>query len=384
MRPEIQEKIRLIMKNVIKRILSLAKKEFIQLRRNAFVLRLIFFAPIFQLTIFGYAAIFEVNNIDIIILDRDNSHISREFKDIFKNSNYFVLKDSLYNEEDILKLFRTKKIYAAVIIPPDFAKCIKSGKVAKVQIIIDGSDSPAASAAQGYVQGCVFAFNANLAKKNGVNISDIRIESRFLYNPSLNNRYFFIPGVFAMIIFLIGMPITAMSIVREKEEGTYEQLTVTPIGAIEIVIGKIIPYVFLIFFASGLLLLLSLYWFGLPLRGNLIILICGIVLFLFNVLGLGILVSLISENQQQAMLTSFFILLPAILFSGFMFPIDNMPDWSKVISHIDPMTHFLHIARQTFLKGGGWEAVKPALYTLSASGFIIFGLSLLLTKKRAG
>ena len=361
---------------MLRRLLAIIKKEFLQLKKNKFILRLVFIAPIMQLTIFGYAAVLEVSNITIALLDRDNSAQSRQLRSVFKNSEYFIIEKDLDTEADINYCFDRDKINAAVIIPVDFSKKIKANKNVKIQIIIDGTNSTVAQALQGYIQGCVLSFNS-IGKRDVLSV-----EYRFLYNPSLNNQYFFIPGVFAMIIFVIGMPITAMAIVREKEEGTYEQLSVTPIKPIEIIFGKIIPYILLIFIASTILTVIALFWFKLPLRGSLWLLVLNILLFVTNVLGLGILVSTVSNNQQQAMLTSFFIIMPAVMFSGFMFPIENMPPFSRVIAYINPMTHFVFIARDVFLKGGEFTSTLFHLSILALTGIIIFVSAISLVKKR--
>ncbi len=371
---------------MIKRLIALVQKEFKQLRRNPLILRMVVLLPVMQLAIFGYAAVLEVNNINIAILDKDNSQWSRELRGTFESSNYFVLQPDLKTENDVPTLFNKNKIQLAVIIPPDFGRKIEKGEKATVQLLLDGTNSSVANAAAGYSSGCIAAMNSRVISSRTGNSSQstgITVENRFLYNPSLNNKFFFIPGVFAMIVMVIGMPVTAMSIVREKEEGTYEQLVVTPIGPIELILGKVIPYTILILIASTILLLISLFWFGLPLRGSLFMLYLGILLFLLNVLGLGIFVSTISNNQQQAMLTSFFILMPAILFSGFMFPIDNMPPFFKGFAHINPMTHFLYLARHIFLKGSDWLDVMKYISALTISGVIIFGTSMSMVRKRA-
>lgn len=361
---------------MIRRLLVIIKKEFLQLKRNKFILRLVLIAPIMQLAIFGYAAVLEVNNITIAILDRDNSNESHKLRAVLKNSQYFIIEKDLAREADIGYYFDRDRINAGVIIPVGFEKNLKAGKTSKIQIIIDGTNSTVAQALQGYIQGCVMSFNSG--GKSGA----ISIENRFLYNPSQNNQYFFIPGVFAMIIFIIGMPVTAVSIVREKEEGTYEQLSVTPVKPMEIIFGKIIPYIILIFIASFILTLIALFWFKLPLRGSLWVLILDIILFVANVLGLGILVSSVSNNQQQAMLTSFFIIMPAILFSGFVFPIENMPYLSRLLAEVNPMTHFLFVAREVFLKGGDFWSASSHFLTLALTGAIIFVCAISLVKKR--
>ncbi len=371
---------------MFRRLFALIRKEFFQLRRNPIILRMIIFVPVFQMTIFGYAAILEVNNIKMAVLDRDNSDWSRRLTDTFRNSNYFNIIGYLESEKELLKLFHKTEIQAAIIIPPDFSANIKKGQTAKVQLIIDGVNSNVASAAMGYSIGCVNDLSLKILKNNSSQLpaaNVIKMENRYMYNPSLKNTFFFIPGVFAMVIMVMGMPITAMSIVREKEEGTYEQLIVTPIRSAELIAGKIIPIVILISLVSVILLGVSLFWFGLPLRGNPLILAISVIVFLINVLGMGIFVSAISNSQYQAMLTCVFLLMPMVLFSGFMFPIENMPPFFKLLAYLDPMTHLLNIARNIFLKGSGFQHLAKDFYTLCATGLIIFITSMTLVRKRS-
>lgn len=369
---------------MFRRLTALIKKEILQLVRNTLMLRVMLLAPMIQLLVFGYAAVMEVSNIHMGILDRDNSSRSRELRDAFATSDYFILKDAVASEREISELFDRDKIQIALVIPPDLGKNIEKGRAAPVQILVDGTNSVVAGAASNYASGIIAAVNMRILGSGISPAGSVSIQNRFLYNPALNNKYFFIPGVMAMIIMVLGMPMTAMSIVREKEYGTYEQLVVTPITSLELIIGKVTPFVILIFFTTSILIPIILFWFKLPLRGDLFMLFVSIGLFLMTTLGIGIFVSTISGTQHQAMLTSFFILMPMILFSGFMFPIENMPPFFRALAHMNPMTYFLLLMRHIFLKGTPWHDLMPYLGALSLSGLIIFTGSISLVRKRSG
>jgi ABC-2 type transport system permease protein len=370
---------------MIGRLLTLIMKEFTQLRKNPALIRMLLLMPVMQMFIFGYAAVLDVKNIDTAVLDRDNSSYSRNFVDVFRRSDYFIVRYNLEHERDISAMLDREMIMTALVIPPDFSRKITSGRTAQVQIIVDGTNTSAASVIANYSAAAVASYSNRLLRERGTDLTQLgslAVESRFLYNPSLDNKFFFIPGIFAMIILVIGMPITAMAIVREKEQGTLEQLIVTPIQSIELILGKVIPTTILIIISSTGILLLSLLWFHLPLRGSLVYLYGAILLFLLNCLGIGIFISTISNTQQQAILTSFFVNMPMILFSGFMFPIQNMPSYFRLLADINPMRYFLSCARTIFLKAAGWEALKWNFLAMAVIGTIIFTAAVLSFRKR--
>ena len=349
------------------------------------MLRMILFMPITQMIIFGYAAVIDVKNINMAVLDKDHSSYSRELQETFRQSNYFVMKYQLKDEREISSLLDREMILTALVIPPDFAKNIVRGKPAEVQIIIDGNNTSAASAVANYSASAVVSYSNTLMTRRGIDLSTLgalRVEPRFLYNPNLDNKFFFIPGIFAMIILVLGMPMTAMAIVREKEQGTLEQLIVTPMQPIELILGKVIPYALLIIISSTGILMISRLWFHLPLRGSIIVLYFAVILFLLNCLAMGIFISTISNSQYQAILTSFFINMPMILFSGFMFPVENMPPLFHFVADINPMRYFLTCSRDLFLKGTGGDALQWPLMAMAISGVILFTASILSFRKR--
>lgn len=370
---------------MIQRLVQIVIKEFIQLKNNPDMIRMIIILPVFQMLIFGYAAVLDVKNIDTAILDKDRSSLSREIESNFQTTKYFNIKYLASTEHEISTLLDYGDILIGIIIPPDFSKKIKEGETADVQLLIDGTNSSAANIVANYGASTVISFSNEILKKRGLDIKNfgtISLESRFLYNPSLDNRFFFLPGIFGMIILVLGMPITARAIVREKEMGTLEQIIVTPITPVELIIGKVVPYTLLTIISSTGILLINHIWFNMPFEGNIAILYGIILLFLINAFGIGIFISSISNTQQQAMLTCFFVTMPMILFSGFVFPVENMPIVFQQLTRINSMYYFLRCIRDICLKGSGLEYLAGDLIALGALGIIVFIASIASFKKR--
>jgi len=370
---------------MIRRLTTIITKEFIQIKRDSMMLRMLLLLPVVQIIIFAYAAVMDINNINTAVLDKDRSSYSRDLQDVFRTSSYFIIKYQVDTEKEISSMLDREDILCGIVIPPDFGKKVEKGSPVSIQILVDGTNSSAANVISNYSTSSVAAYANRILKSRGLDVSQfgsLNVESRFLYNPSLDNKYFFIPGIFAMIVLILGMPITAMAIVREKEQGTLEQIIVTPIRPIELIIGKVLPYTILIIISSTGILIITLFWFHLPLRGDLLALYLAIVLFLLNSLGMGIFISTISQTQQQSILTSFFFNMPMILFSGFMFPIANMPPAFRFIADINPMRYFLDCARDIFLKGTGWADLMHSFVAMALTGIVVFTASILLFKKR--
>lgn len=370
---------------MIQRLIHIVIKEFRQLRSNPEIIRIILFIPIVQIMIFGYAAVLDIKNIDTAYVDKDRSNLSRELIDDFKNTSYFKIKGRVNRERDLSYLLDRERIFLGIVIPPDFSKDIRARRTAQVQLLIDGTNSTAAGIIASYGAGTVSSYSNKLLRERGLDLrktGSIALEQRFLYNPSLDNKYFFLPGIFAMIVMVIGMPMTARSIVREKEMGTLEQLIVTPISPLELIIGKVIPFTILILLSSVIIIALLIFWFHLPMRGSLAVLFLATLLFLVNCFGIGIFISSISATQQQAMLSSFFVNLPMILFSGFIFPVDNMPTFFQYLTKVNPMLYFLNCARGITLKGSGLSELSKDLGMMAILGFLIFTISALSFKKR--
>jgi len=365
-------------------------KEFIQIRRDKRMLGITIVAPLIQLIIFGYAANLDLKHLPMAIYNQDHSQLSREFVDKFASSGYFDIEyqgENLRQIEQAVDAGRTK---IALIIPPDFEKRLRRGETAIISLILDGSDGNVAGMGLSYATVIVERFsqswlmkrlNENLFRMGSINIGPLlRIKgqlvddrTRVWYNPTLESRNFMLPGVIAMILLLITTLLTAISIAKEKEQGTMEQLIVTPLKRTELLVGKLIPFIIIGFADITLVILVGVYWFNLEVKGSISLLFLLSILFLMNTLALGLMISVVSHTQQQAMMTTFFVILPSMLLSGFIFPIENMPAAVRYITYAIPFRYFLTIVRGIFLKGVGMEVLWDESLIL-----FLFGLSILI------
>jgi len=376
------------------RIKHLIIKEFIQIVRDRRMLFIIFVAPIIQLLLFGYAITTDVKNTPMAVLDMDKTIESRNFISQFKNSGNFDLKYYINSEKEITTLLDSGKAQVAIKINPGFEKDIKSGKETKVEAVIDGSNSNTAAITINYINQLSANYSRsilveridNLERLKGTNISKkidfFSNETRVWFNPALKSRVSNIPAVVALILLVTTVMLTSMSIVRERETGTIEQLIVTPIKPSELLIGKTLPFAAIGFIDVLLVISISYSWFKIPIRGNLLILFMAMIVYLFTMLGVGLFISTISRTQQQAMMSSFFFVMPAVLLSGFVFPIENMPKIIQYITFINPLKYFLVIVNGIFLKGVGIEILWPQITEMAALGTIILLVSINRFRKR--
>jgi ABC-2 type transport system permease protein len=370
------------------RLISIIRKEFIQLFRDKRMLALIIVIPLMQLFLLGYAAVNDVRNIPLAVFDQDQSAESRALLEAYRATDYFLQTNSVQSLSELQKLMEQGKINAAIVIPPDYSEQVKTGN-AQVGFFLDGSDptmaSTALSAAQLIGQSYSTKVMVERMSRKGLPISTtpaIDIRSTVWYNPDMDSSFFMIPGVIGMILFAITAILTATSVVRERERGTIEQLIITPIRPMELVIGKITPYVILSMFDAFEVIAVGHWWFGVPVRGSLLLigLACGV--FLMSGLGIGLFASTIANTQQEAMLSVWMTLLPAIFIGGFFFPISNMPQILQVISYVIPLRYFLTIIRVLLLKGVGLEAIKGDMIALVIFGVVIMSAAALRFRKR--
>jgi len=368
----------------------MVRKEFLQLRRDRRMLGISIVAPLIQLIVFGYAANLDLKHLPMAVLNQDHSQLSREFVDKFASSGYFDIKYQMENLRQIEQAIDAGMAKVALIIPLDFEKRLRRGETAILSLILDGSDGNVAGMGLNYATIIVERFsqnwlmkslNENLIRIAGTNLGPILSSkgqlvddrTRVWYNPALESRYYMLPGVIAMILLLVTTLLTAVSIAKEKELGTMEQLIVTPLGRAEILVGKLIPYIIIGFADMTLVILVGVYWFHLEVKGSILLLFLLSILFLMNTLALGLLISVVSQTQQQAMMTTFFVILPSILLSGFIFPIENMPPAVRYLTYAIPFRYFLTIVRGIFLKGVGMGVLWDESLIL-----FLFGLSLLM------
>ncbi|MDI6807934.1 MAG: ABC transporter permease [Candidatus Eisenbacteria bacterium] len=380
------------MPKLMKTIRHIIRKEFIQLRRDRRMFFVVFFAPVFQLFILGYAVNLDVRDIPTLVCDNDNTKTSRGFLSEFSNSGYFRLTAYVNRIEDIDRYLDNGKASVAIVIPRGFGDKVIAGKPAQVQVIADGSETTTGTIGLSYASMIVAGYSRDIVSQQfewlrgrGQKLSAISPELRIWYNPELRSRNFMIPGVLALILMVMTMMLTSLAVVKEKETGTMEQLIVTPIRPRELIIGKLAPFTIIGFIDVILVVLVTTFWFHIPIKGSVPLLFGLCAIFLMTTLGLGLLVSTVSRTQQQAMMTAiFFVMLPMMFLSGFVFPIENMPRIIQFITYLLPLRYFFVIIRGLFLKGVGIVELWDEAVALLILGTIIFSMSVLRFRKKLG
>ena len=381
------------------RVKHIFLKEAVQIRRDRRMLMIIFVAPVIQLILLGYAVTTDVNRIPTAILDFSKTQESKELIQLFQNSGKFQINYFTDNPEELVKLLDQGEVWVGIEIGVNFAQELKTGKTALIQIIIDGTNSNTAGVASGYISQLLFSYNKkfnqiNLQKKiaqaftSGVvpEIKSLNLENqvRAWYNPELKSRDYNLPGVLALILMITTMMLTSMAIVREKEIGTIEQLMVTPIKTFELILGKVVPFALIGFIDVGLVTSVAILWFKIPFRGDFFFLLLSVGVYLLTTIGIGLFISTLSRTQQQAMMLTFFFLMPAIILSGFMFPISNMPEPIQYLTYINPLRYFLIIVRGIFLKGSNLSVLWDKLLPLAGIGMVVLFLSIIRFQKKIG
>jgi ABC-2 type transport system permease protein len=363
-------------------------KEFIQVLRDPRMRFVVFIIPAVQTLIFGYAVNTDVRQVATAIYDLDNSSYSRGVADRFLKSGYFELKERVTNDKRAQELIDQGEVKALIRMNHGFGEGLAGGRGATVQLILDGTDSNTAGIVLNYAAKIAATYNAQVqleaaARAYGrpVALKGVELASRAWYNENLESRNFYVPAVITNIVFIITMLLSSMAVVREKEIGTIEQVIVTPIGKGEFILGKTIPFVLIGFIDVALVSLVAVFWFDVPLKGSLLLLFGSTALFLMSSLGIGLLISTISRTQQQAMMSAFFVIFPAMLLSGFAFPIDSMPEPVQWLTFLNPMRFFLVIIRSIFQKGVGLEILWPQLVALLIIGVSILSAAVLRFKK---
>ncbi|OGP52608.1 MAG: hypothetical protein A2Y65_08145 [Deltaproteobacteria bacterium RBG_13_52_11] len=373
------------------RIKALLHKEIKQALRDKKMRIVIFVSPLIQLFLLGYAANTDVRAIRTVICDRCNTSISRGLTDAFQASGYFRIVKKTRDPRAAEPLVDTGEAQVILVIPEDFSRNLHRGRTADLQVIVEGTDSIVATNAISYGRMIIAAHLQKLARtppsstmvmKTAGRLPQVRPEARVWFNPDLKSRNFFVPGVIAQLLTIVSLVLTSFSIVREWEVGTMEQLIVTPLRPIELIVGKTLPFFLVGMIDLTLIFLVGTIWFQIPFRGDIFLLALSAVLYLINALSIGILISTISRTQQQALMGVFLYTMPSILFSGFVFPIYNIPLIVRWIAYINPMTYFLVIVRAIFLKGVGITVLWPQLLFLALAGPILLGISVKQFRKK--
>lgn len=367
---------------MFERIKHMLIKEFIQIFRDPKMKGIIFVMPMIQILLFGYVVTTDVKEIALGIYDLDQSPSSRELISKFTGSGYFRLVEHINRENRLTELIDQGQAQAILRLNKGFEKNILSGKQGLVQVILDGTDSNTTGIVLNYTAKITSQFSEKILisrynRTTGTYLKPglVEMESRAWFNENLESRHFYVPGVIGILITLITLMLTSMAVVREKEIGTMEQIMVTPITPMEFILGKTIPFALISYIDVIIVTLVGVFWFGVPIRGYLPLLLLATTLYLFTTLGVGLLISTVSQTQQQAMMSTFFFFLPAMLLSGFMFPIANMPKIIQWLTLLNPLRYYLVIIRGIFLKGVGFSILWPQMAALAIMGFITLGLS---------
>jgi ABC-2 type transport system permease protein len=369
----------------MQRLRSLIRKELIELRRDPRLFAIVIVAPLVQLTLLGYAATTDVHDVPLVVVDEDRSVESRALVSRFDASQNFVIADSVSSSNQIDGYLDSGRAWMALDIPARYGERIRTGRPVQVQVVADGSDANSTNVALGYAGSLIAGYNRELVAASGRGSAEplVSAQVRVWFNPQLESRFFIIPGVLALLLLVVTTNLSSMAIVREKELGTLEQLNVTPIARWELIVGKLLPYALIGAIDVLLVVGVAIFWFEVPLRGSLTLLISMCFVYLLTTLGLGLFVSTISKTQQQAMMTSsFFFMIPMVFLSGFVFPIENMPPVVQEATRLIPLRYFLVIVRGIFLKGVGLETLWPQALALAGWGLAILTLATLRSSKR--
>ncbi len=357
------------------RIRELVRKEFIQLFRDRRNRPILIVAPLLQLLVFGYVVNYDIREIRVSLLDLSQTRESRLLVDAFRGNGIFRFTEIAGDDRTLEAALLKERVDLAIKVPPDFASEIRQGRTGVIQILADGSMSNMASLRISYAASVLDRLNQRLLRElYPVRMEYGRIDARIRtwYNPNLDSQHFFVPGIVAFVIMLISLLLTSIAIIKEKEAGTMEQLIVTPLRPVELIVGKTIPYILLSLGQMIVVTVFAIFWFGIPLAGNVACLFFATCLFLLSTLGLGLFISTVSATQQEAMMTTFLFILPIFMLSGFVFPIDNMPAPVQWLTYLNPLRYFLVVIRGVFLKGIGLDILWPQFLALALLGFAVF------------
>jgi len=366
---------------MFERIRQMLVKEFIQVFRDPRMRTVIFVIPCVQTLVIGYAVTLDVNHVRTAIYDLDQSVDSRELVARLVGSGYFDVVEHVDNDRRARELLDRGRVTAVVRLDHGFAEELRADRTAPLQVIVDGTDSNTAGIVLGYVSRITGAASQEilaerLRRQTGVRRDPglVELRTRAWFNENLQSRWFFVPGVIAIVVSLATLLLTSMAVVREKEIGTMEQILVSPITPTEFILGKTVPFALIGFIDVIAVTLVGVFWFEVPIRGNLLLLFGATGLYLMTTLGIGLYISTISQTQQQAMMSTFFFFFPAMLLSGFAFPIENMPQVIQWLTYANPLAYFLVIIRGIFLKGVGADVLWPQISVLGVMGVAILTL----------
>jgi ABC-2 type transport system permease protein len=370
---------------MFRRLKQMLIKEFIQVFRDKRTRFVLIGPPIIQMLVFGYAATFDIHHVPTVVVDLDHSQESRELVSRFTSSPYFDVQRQLTDSRQLGDMIERGDATVGLEIHAGFAQNLRKGQTAPLQVIVDATNSNTALVASGYINQIALRFAQEyqldhihrIAPQLVEVMPSVSLEARPWYNPGLSSRWFFVPGIVGSLTLVLVIILTAFAVVREREIGTLEQIMVTPIRPFEFILGKTLPFFLIGLLDVSLIAVVGTLWFQVPFRGSVLVLLVGAVLFLLCMLGVGLLISTVSSTQQQAMVTAFFFIMPAITFSGFGFPIATMPHWMQLCSYAIPLRYFLVVLRGVYLKGVGMDVLWPQMAAMAGLGFALLTLAIL-------
>jgi ABC-2 type transport system permease protein len=377
---------------MFERIRSILIKEFLQVFRDPRMKFVIFVAPVVQVLIFGYAATMDITHVPTAVLDRDNTKQSRDILRNFSYSQYFDIERYLDDDSQLREVIDRSQVISVIKFDRGFARDVTSAtKTAEMQLILDGTDSNAASIILGYSGQIIGDYNYRMLQQRARELLGsvrelprVDLRDRRWFNENLESKNYYLPGVIALVVSIMSLLLSSMAIVREKEIGTMEQLIVSPIKPFELILGKIAPFAVIAFAQVTIITIVGVLWFGVPIRGSLALLFFATSAYLLTTLGIGLFISTVSATQQEAMMSVFLFFFPVTLLSGFAYPIANMPQLIQYITYLNPLRYYIYILRNIFLKGVGIEILWPPIAVLLVMGVAVFILSSLRFRKRLG
>jgi ABC-2 type transport system permease protein len=367
---------------MLRRIFSLMIKEFRTLLTDKKSRMVIVVPPIVQLLVFGYAASFDLNHISYAVFDEDRGVESRQLLAGFAGSEVFSRYGTITHDGEITPLLDTGKVLLVLHIGEQFSENLHLGRPAPLQVLLDGRNSNTAMLALNYVQNIVFSFNSNWNRNHGGRGAPAILMQRAWFNKTLDSHWFIIVGIVALLNLVVTLEVTALSVAREREAGTFDQLLVTPMTPFEILVGKSLPGLIIGVLEASFIISLIVLWFHVPLRGSLAALYLGLFIFLLSAIGIGLMISSLSVTQQQGLMGAFLFMVPAVILSGFATPIENMPQLVQWLTYLNPMRYFLVIVRSVFLQGASFDLLWSQYWPMLLIGFTTLTMAAILFRKR--
>jgi ABC-2 type transport system permease protein len=364
------------------RILALMLKEFLALWRDPRGRLILIVPPLLQTLVFGYAATFDLRQVPLAVYNEDGGEAARELVARFAGSHNFEVVAHLEREAQIAQQIDSRRAVMALHLRPDFSRHLLNGDGAVAQIVVDGRNSNAALITLGYANAIVQRFNDDWAAQHGLRGPPAQITPRAWFNPNLESRWFIVPGLIGLLAQLVSLLVTALSVAREREQGTFDQLLVTPLRPVELMLGKTLPAALVGLADAGLILLIAVLWFRIPFRGDLLLLFAGIGLFLLSTIGIGLVISSMVKTQQQALLGAFLFMVPSVILSGFATPIANMPIAVQYLTYLNPLRYFLVVARGVFLEDLSFGVLVHQYWPLALMGSVTLGIATWLFRQR--